>query len=85
MNAQQILQEQILYGLLQKLENRHMTKDLICRAILTGDQRQIRHFERLEAVGHTMLTALRFRDYRRAVRYLLVFEMLCRRNGQLPR
>lgn len=80
MNAQQMMQEQILYGLLQKLENKHLTKDMICRAILTGDQKQIRRFERLEAVGHAMITALRFHDYRRAARYLLVFEKLCRSN-----
>ena len=76
MTTYQILQEAVLYGLLQKLEQRHLTKDL-----LAGDRRRIRMFERMEAVGHAMLTALRFHDYRRAVRYLLVFEKLCRRTG----
>lgn len=81
MTTYQTLQEAVLYGLLQKLEQRHLTKDLVCRAILAGDRRRIRMFERMEAVGHAMLTALRFHDYRRAVRYLLVFEKLCRRTG----
>ena len=73
----QIMQEAVLYGILQKLESKYLTKDRICRAILAGDRKQIQHFERMEAVGHAMLTALRFREYRRALRYLLVFEKLC--------
>ena len=80
MTTHQILQEAVLYGLLQKLEQRYLTKDRICRAILAGDRQRIRQLERLEAVGNAMLTALRFHDYRRAVCYLLVFEKLCRRT-----
>lgn len=78
MTTVQIMQEALLYGLLQKLESQYLTKDLVCSAILTGDQSKLHWFERMEAVGHAVLTALRFRDYRRAARLLIVFERLCR-------
>ena len=80
MKKEQMMQEIVLYGVLQKLESKYLTKDRICRAILAGDRKQIQHFERMEAVGHAMLTALRFREYRRALRYLLAFEKLCHRT-----
>ena len=80
MKKEQMMQETVLYGVLQKLESKYLTKDRICRAILFRDRKQIQHFERMEAVGHAMLTALRFREYRRALRYLLVFEKLCHRT-----
>lgn len=80
MKKEQMMQEAVLYGVLQKLESKYLTKDRICRAILFRDRKQIQHFERMEAVGHAMLTALRFREYRRALRYLLVFEKLCHRT-----
>jgi len=82
MKTEQIMQEALLYGLLQKLESQYLTKDLVCCAILAGDRCKLHRFERMEAVGHAVLTALRFRDYHRATRYLIVFEKLCRAQEQ---
>ena len=51
----QMMQEAVLYGILQKLESKYLTKDRICRAILAGDRKQIQHFERMEAAEKALL------------------------------
>ena len=82
MKTEQIMQEALLYGLLQKLESQYLTKDLVCCAILTGEHCKLHRFDCMEAVGHAMLTSVRVRDYHRAARYLIVFEKLCRAQEQ---
>ena len=78
MSAPAQMQEELLYALLKKMGRGSLTEERVCRAILSRDTQQLHRIGQLEALGHTMLTALRFRDYHRAARYLIVFEKLCR-------
>lgn len=76
-------QRWLLYKLLHKFDEEYLTKESVCRVILTNDKEKQDMLEILDAVGNTVLTALRFRDYHRAARYVAAFARLCEKYSRI--
>ena len=76
-------QKWLLYKLLHKFDEKYLTRESICKAILTNDQGRQDMLDLIDSVGNTALTALRFRDYHRAARYVAFFARLCEKYGAM--
>lgn len=80
------VQREVIEKLLQKLDERFLTREEIKMRLLSGrksgDEGEIDIVSRLDlidAVRENLRTSLQFEDYRRAARYLTMLNTLCQK------
>ena len=80
------VQREVIEKLLQKLDERFLTREEIKMRMLSGrkssDEGEIDIVSRLDlidAVRENLRTSLQFEDYRRAARYLTMLNTLCQK------
>ena len=69
----------IIYNLLCKLEEKYLTSERIRQAILEKDTAMQEQIEFIDSLFRAVITSLNFEDYRRAVKYLNLIEMFCKK------
>lgn len=79
MNARDKQQEEILKGLLLETERKYLTDANIRKLILSGDIDKRAMLEAIDAVHQNAATSLRFKQYRRAQRFLFALNAMCRK------
>ena len=72
-------QEKIIYDLLCKLNEKYLTAEKIQQAILEKNIDLQAKIEFIDALCQTVITSLNFGDYRRAVKYLNLIEISCKK------
>lgn len=71
-------QTTIIYNLLDKLEEKYLNEENIRQAILEGNVAKQAELEFIDSLCQTVITSLNFGDYKRAVKYLILTDVLCK-------
>lgn len=69
----------IIYNLLCKLSEKYLTAENIRRAIIEKNIPNQNEIELIDSMFQTVITSLNFGNYKRAVRYLVFTEGLCKK------
>ena len=69
----------IIYNLLCKLGEKYLKDEKIRMAILEKNITKQNEIELIDSMFQTVITSLNFGDYKRAVRYLIFAEGLCKK------
>ena len=80
MIQQQEMQEQVIRILLNEICKRYITDASIFPIILSNDAKQIENLKLVDSLQQSVLTSLRFGQYRRAVWYLQAFSRTCEKT-----
>ena len=71
------LQYETLKNLLLKLENKYLTDKNVCRILLQGSKLQRHYLDLIDVVHQNLITSIKFKQYRRAQRFLIALIKLC--------
>lgn len=73
------IQSDTLKNLLLKIEQKYLTDKNICRILLQGSQQQKRYLNLIDITHRNLTSSMHFKQYRRAQRFLITLDMLCRK------
>lgn len=72
-----VLEKECIKKIVQKIKEQYLTEKNIYVYLLSKDDKKV--LERIDVILQIIENSLRFNQYRRAVRYIVVLNSLCRR------
>ena len=72
-----VLEKECIRKVVKKIKEQYLTEKNIYVYLLSKDDRKV--LDRIDIILHTVETSLRFNQYRRAVRYIVILNALCKK------
>ena len=72
-----VLEKECIKKIVQKIKEQYLTEKNIYVYLLSKDDKKV--LDRIDVILQIIENSLRFNQYRRAVRYIVVLNSLCRR------
>lgn len=72
-----VLEKECIRKVVKKIKEQYLTEKNIYVYLLSKDDKKV--LDRIDIILHIVETSLRFNQYRRAVRYIVILNALCKK------
>ena len=73
------LQADTIKHILLNVEKKYLTDENVCRILLNGNKDQRQYLDLIDITHKNLITSIKFKQYRRAQRFLIALSSLCRK------